>query len=94
MSDTLEFNNLNEDIYGGPAAFTATFSDYYSTVVKVASGNASPTYWISEGLASGLEYVGDSSYVKLIVPFKVSSSDFMSQGEPLYYTKVRYIFQK
>lgn len=94
MSDTLEFNNLNEDIYGGPAAFTATFSDYYSTVVKVASGNASPTYWISEGLASGLEYVGDSSYVKLIVPFKVSSSDFMSQGEPLYYTKVKYIFQK
>lgn len=94
MSDTIEINNLTYDLYGGPAAFTATFSDYYSTVVQAASGNAVPTSFISEGLASGLEYVGDSSYVKLIVPFKVSGSDFMSQGEPLYYTKVRYIFQK
>lgn len=94
MSDTVEYNNLNNDLFYGPAAFTATFSDYYSTVVQVASGNAVPTSFISEGLASGLEYVGDSSYVKLIVPFKVSGGDFVSQGEPLYYTKVRYVFQK
>lgn len=94
MSDTIEIDNLTQDLYGGPAAFSATFSDYYRTSVEIKSGNAVPTSFISEGLASGLEYVGDSSYVKLIVPFKVSGGDFVTQGEPLYYTKVRYIYQK
>ena len=94
MSDTIEIDNLTQDLYGGPAALSATFSDYYRTSVEIKSGNAVPTSFISEGLASGLEYVGDSSYVKLIVPFKVSGGDFVTQGEPLYYTKVRYIYQK
>ena len=50
--------------------------------------------FICEGLASGLQYVGDSSIVKLIVPFKVGPTSFQSSGEPLYYTKVRYTFEQ
>lgn len=50
--------------------------------------------FISPGLAAGLPYVGDSSYVKLIVPFKEMSEDFQSNGTPVYFEKVRYIFKK
>lgn len=93
-SDTTEIDNLSYDLYGGPAVFKAYFNEYYATRVQPGNGNMVPTDFISEGLASGLEYVGDSSYVKLIVPFKVSGGSFQSQGEPLYYTKVRYIYEK
>jgi hypothetical protein len=51
-------------------------------------------YYYNQGLASGLEYVGDSAWVKLIVPFTVSSEYFNTNGIPLYYSRVRYIFEK
>lgn len=52
--------------------------------------------FISPGLAAGLPYVGDSAYVKLIVPFKQMGTlgDFQSTGTPVYFEKVRYIFKK
>ena len=50
--------------------------------------------FICEGLASGLQHVGDSAVVKLIVPFKVGPSSFQSSGEPLYFPKVRYTFEQ
>ncbi len=59
--------------------------------------------FIGEGLASGLPYVGDSAYVKLIVPFKLMTdigssyyygTSFKSSGIPVYFVKVRYIFIK
>lgn len=50
--------------------------------------------FICEGLGAGLPYVGDSSVVKLIVPFKLMSSDFQSTGTPVYFEKVRYTFIK
>lgn len=52
--------------------------------------------FISPGLAAGLPYVGDSAYVKLIVPFKQMGTlgDFQSTGTPVYLEKVRYIFKK
>ena len=60
----------------------------------------SPDYYyawdmfICEGLGAGLPYVGDSSIVKLIVPFKLMSSDFQSAGGPVYFEKVKYVFIK
>ena len=40
--------------------------------------------FICEGLGAGLPYVGDSAVVKLIVPFKLMSSDFQSSGTPVF----------
>ena len=50
--------------------------------------------FICEGLGAGLPYVGDSSVVKLIVPFKLMSSDFQSTGTPVFFEKVKYTFIK
>lgn len=50
--------------------------------------------YICEGLGAGLPYVGDSSIVKLIVPFKLMSSDFQSSGTPVFFEKVKYTFIK
>ena len=52
--------------------------------------------FISPGLAAGLPYVGDSAYVKLIVPFKQMGTlgDFQSTGTPVYIEKERYIIKK
>ncbi len=50
--------------------------------------------FITPGMASALQYVGDSSMVSLIVPFKQSSSTFQSSGTPLYYEKVKFVFIK
>ena len=48
--------------------------------------------FICEGLGAGLPYVGDSAVVKLIVPFKLMSSDFQSSGTPVFFDKVKYTF--
>ncbi|MDO4755486.1 MAG: DUF4827 family protein [Parabacteroides sp.] len=52
--------------------------------------------FISPGLASGLPFVGDTSFVKMIVPFRQMGSmgDFQTYGTPVYFEKVRYIFKK
>jgi len=71
--------------------YTAGLSDNYNN------------QFIGEGLAAGLPYVGDSAYVKLIVPFKMMTdigssyyygTAFKSSGIPVYFAKVRYIFIK
>ena len=55
-----------------------------------------PDYFISPGLAAGLPYVGDSSYVRLIVPFKQMGTfgTFQSSGIPIFFEKVKYTFIK
>ena len=50
--------------------------------------------FICEGLGAGLPYVGDSAVVKLVVPFKLMSSDFQSSGTPVFFEKVKYTFIK
>lgn len=59
-------------------------------------GLESYTYntFLCAGLQSALEYVGDSSRVKLIVPFKQASTDFQSSGTPLFYQEVKFTFIK
>jgi hypothetical protein len=58
------------------------------------NSNDASGIFFSEGLLGALEYVGDSSVVKLIVPFKIGSTNQRSTGEPIYYDKVKYIFEK
>jgi hypothetical protein len=65
-------------------------------------GATSPTNYndystfFSTVLFTPLEYVGDSSVVKLIIPFNKNdqSSAFYSDGIPLYYKKVLYRFER
>jgi hypothetical protein len=60
-----------------------------------AIDNGTSTFFFSTLLFSGLEYVGDSSDVKLIIPFHLTanSSTFKSEGVPLYFSKVSYRFE-
>jgi len=81
-ADTATVDNLGTD--DGPMVFK------YG--VTIESTDEFTTYFCSSGLASALEYVGDSSTVKLIVPFAVSSQSFNTNGIPLYYSKVLYRF--
>lgn len=50
--------------------------------------------FLGQGLNAPLAYVGDSSYVRLIVSFEFMGSDFQSTGTPVFFDKVRYIFRK
>jgi hypothetical protein len=61
-----------------------------------AYGNADFTGLYGGGMVEPLNLVGDSSYVKLIVPFKVGVGGQAQQqgGDPVYYKKFRYIFEK
>ena len=82
-SDTLELDGF------ASSRLPVTFYDQNDTNVDAVMSS-----FICEGLASGLQHVGDSAVVKLIVPFKVGPSSFQSSGEPLYFPKVRYTFEQ
>lgn len=64
----------------------------YGTSSPVNSDNS--TVFFSTLLFSALEHVGDSSEVRLIIPFHLSGNNqtFMSAGVPLYFDKVQYRF--
>ena len=54
-----------------------------------------PSYqWVSEGLQTPLQYVGDRARVKLIVPFKRGTYYDQSKGLPVYYEILEYIFEE
>lgn len=46
-----------------------------------------------QGIIEPLEYVGNNSYVKLIVPFKIGGAEQQPNGDPVYYKKLRYVFE-
>ncbi len=85
LGDTFTASNIGSNSNG---TYPVTFN--YGTMALKTSSDF--TYFFSQGLASGSQYVGDSSEVKLIVPFKVSSSDMMTNGIPLYFERVQYRF--
>ena len=95
-SDTLELDGF------ASSRLPVTFSYQKYTEVYYIWGydqndtnvDAVMSSFICEGLASGLQHVGDSAVVKLIVPFKVGPSSFQQSGEPLYFPKVRYTFEQ
>lgn len=69
---------------------SSTLYSYYSTTTP-------EFYYLSKGLESILEYVGENAIVKLIVPFEEGSGYQSTRGtygygSPIYYDKVRYQF--
>jgi hypothetical protein len=53
------------------------------------------SFFFSTLLFSPLEYVGDSSEVKLLIPFHLEGNNqtFRSAGVPVYFSKVQYRFE-
>lgn len=69
----------------------------YYTARPAAGGTLYQSYLealVSEGMQSGLQYVGDRGKVKLIVPFKVGASDDMSAGYPVFFESLDYKFEE
>ncbi|MDR1343934.1 MAG: DUF4827 domain-containing protein [Tannerellaceae bacterium] len=64
----------------------------YGEYLPAEENNSS--IFFSTLLFSALEYVGDNSEVKLIIPFHLSGNNqtFQSAGVPLFFSKVRYRF--
>lgn len=85
--DTTTIDNLGPHSNG---TYPVEFKYGYGTGLNEYYLNA----FICAGLSSALEYVGDSSRVSLIVPFKQMSSDFQTQGTPGFYQEVKFIFKK
>ena len=95
-SDTLELDGFASSRLPVTFSYQKYAEDYYYWGYDQNDTNvdAVMSSFICEGLASGLQHVGDSAVVKLIVPFKVGPSSFQSSGEPLYFPKVRYTFEQ
>ena len=95
-SDTLELDGFASSRLPVTFSYQKYTEDYYIGGYDQNDTNvdAVMSSFICEGLASGLQHVGDSAVVKLIVPFKVGPSSFQSSGEPLYFPKVRYTFEQ
>ncbi|WP_075556677.1 DUF4827 domain-containing protein [Parabacteroides timonensis] len=89
--DSLYVNNLTYGVayYGYPTEFIFGYNVY--------SGEARdyvPDYFVGEGLATGLYHVGNEAVIRLIVPFKRMSNTFQSAYRPIYFSKVKYTFEK
>lgn len=95
-SDTLELDGFASSRLPVTFSYQKYAEDYYYWGYDQNDTNvdAVMSSFICEGLASGLQHVGDSAVVKLIVPFKVGPSSFQQSGEPLYFPKVRYTFEQ
>jgi hypothetical protein len=70
---------------------------YASNVISQASSSLSYSaewYFLSLGVQSVLEYVGENAEVKLIVPFEHGSSYQTTNdlGAPLYYDRIKFTF--
>ncbi|MCL3852124.1 MULTISPECIES: DUF4827 family protein [Parabacteroides] len=89
MVDNLspEFNNR----WGFPTEFIFGYN-----VSAAENRDYDPDLFVGEGLATGLYHVGDGAIVRLIVPFKrmASGGYFQSKYIPVYFSKVRYTFEK
>lgn len=89
---TLIVNNLtySEPRYQGyPTEFVFGYNAY--------SGNRydyDPDLFVGEGLATALYHVGEGATVRLIVPFKRMGDYFQRNYTPIYFSKVKYTFEK
>ena len=66
----------------------------YGASIPTSTDYFSATFF-STYIFSGLEHVGDSSVVKLIIPFDLDGNNrtFSGSGVPLYFSKVQYRFE-
>lgn len=87
--DTLVMENIsNASPYPFPILYV-----YGSATAASAAYDEFTNYVFSQSLFKPMEYVGDSSVVKLIIPFEKSSSYLNSIGETFYFHKLRYVFE-
>lgn len=87
--DTVLYDNLT-------TSSTPPVEFKYDLYTSPIEGAGYFNQFLGEGINTPLAYVGDSSYVKLIVPFKRmgQSSSFQQYGYAVYFKKVRYTFAK
>jgi hypothetical protein len=78
--DTTEYNNLQNG--------TDAMAYLYGSDAQTGTDS-----FYSPALFSALEYVGDSSEVRLLIPFGENPSYYSNQGIPLFYSKVLYRFE-
>lgn len=92
-SDTayMMVNNLTYGLgyLGYPTEFIFGYNVYSGE-----SRSYDPDIFVGEGLATGLYHVGDGAILKLIVPFKRMGSYFQNNYAPVYFSKVKYTFEK
>lgn len=86
-------NNLTYSL--GALGFPTEFIFGYN-VYSGESRSYDPDLFVGEGLATALYHVGDGAIVKLIVPFKrmASGGYFQKNYIPVYFSKVKYTFEK
>ena len=95
LGDTtaLFINNLTygQSYYAHPTEFIFGYNVYSGEKRSYA-----PDELVGEGLATALYHVGEGAEVKLIVPFKrmASGGYFQSNYTPVYFSKVKYTFEK
>lgn len=82
-------SSLYNNVWGFPTEFVFGYNVYSGS-----NYDYKPDYFVGEGLATGLYHVGDGAIVKLIVPFKRMGNTFQSSYTPIYFSKVRYTFEK
>lgn len=64
----------------------------YNTATSTTGSGSELAIFLSDGLQAGLQYVGDSSKVKLIVPFKRGSEFQNNNGFPVFFEVLEYKF--
>ena len=77
------------NIYGFPTEFIFGYNVYSGD-----NRSYDPDLFVGEGLATALYHVGEGATVKMIVPFKRMGSYFQSNYRPVYFSKVKYTFEK
>lgn len=87
MVDNLSSRYNN--IYGFPTEFIFGYNVYSGD-----NRSYDPDLFVGEGLATALYHVGEGATVKMIVPFKRMGSYFQSNYRPVYFSKVKYTFEK
>ena len=84
-------NNLTYEAgyYGVPTEFVFGYNVYSGE-----SRSYDPDLFVGEGLATALYHVGEGATVRMIVPFKRMGNYFQSSYVPVYFSKVKYTFEK
>lgn len=86
----------NVSNYGPNSNGTYPLIFRYGSLTAESQGGLDLAYQdelLSEGLASGLKYVGNKGKVRLIVPFKRGGAHDQNSGDPVYFEIVEYKFE-
>ncbi|MBC8619315.1 DUF4827 family protein [Parabacteroides faecis] len=89
---TLLVDNLSSQ-YNGVWGFPTEFL-FGSAASSSGFVNYAPDYFVGEGLVTPMYHVGNGAIVRLIVPFKRMGSTFQDTYSPIYFSKVKYTFEK